>query len=172
LTFHLLGGAAILEGEAPLSDLRSRTAEALLIYLACHERPISRQFLADFFWDERSEQQAAANLRSILSMLRKQVGPYLIATRQALAFDHNQEHWVDSADFESRMQAVEPLLNRASLLDDQTHQQLKTTLDLYQGDFLQGFYLSESRGFEEWVLVTRERLRRLAAVGLRRLGHH
>ncbi|MFZ0548985.1 MAG: tetratricopeptide repeat protein [Candidatus Promineifilaceae bacterium] len=169
LAFYLLGGAAIKDGDEPLADLHSRTAEALLIYLACHNQPLSRQFLADFFWDDRSQKQAAANLRSILSTLRKQVGDYLIADRQTLAFDHQQPHWVDSAVFENRMKELEPLLNRSTILDEETSSRLDEVITLYQGDFLAGFHLSESRGFEEWVVVMRERLQRPAVLGLRRL---
>lgn len=172
LTFHLLGGAAISYGDEPLGDLRSRTAEALLIYLACHERPLSRQFLADFFWDDRSQTQAAANLRAILSMLRKQVNDYLTADRHTISFNHQKPHWLDTALFERQMRQLEPHLNLAPNLDAETSNQLEELLALYQGDFLASFYLNESRGFEEWVVVMRERLRRLAVLGLRRLVHH
>ncbi len=169
LTFHLLGGYSINDGDNPITDLRSRTAEALLIYLACHERPLSRQFLADFFWDDRTQKQAAANLRSILSTLRKRVGDYLITERQTIAFNRETSFWLDSADFERQIQALQPLINQPTPLDEDTAQKLEATLALYQGDFLDGFHLSESRGFEEWIVISRERLRRLAVIGLRRL---
>jgi predicted ATPase/DNA-binding SARP family transcriptional activator len=169
LTLHLLGGAAIAHGDDPLADFRSRTAEALLLYLACHDRPISRQFLADFFWDDRTQKQASANLRAVLSMLRKQVGDYLTADRQTIAFNHKEPNWVDALVFETQIRVLEPRLNQPGGLTAENCHQLEAAMALYQGDFLAGFHLSESRGFEEWVVVQRERLRRLAVLGLRRL---
>lgn len=172
LTFHLLGGATIARGDDPLTDFRSRTAEALLIYLVCHDRPLARQFLADFFWDERSQKQASANLRAVLSMLRKQVGGFILADRQTVAFDHTADYWLDSAEFERQMRALTAALNQPGPLTGETVRQLEAALALYEGDFLAGFHLNESRGFEEWVIVRREQLRRLAVPGLGRMGQH
>jgi predicted ATPase len=39
---------------------------------------------------------------------------------------------------------------------------LQSTVALYRGDFLEGFYLRESMGFEEWAILERERLQRTA----------
>jgi hypothetical protein len=35
--------------------------------------------------------------------------------------------------------------------------------------FLEGFYLTESRGFEEWMLLMQERLQRRVKTGLQQL---
>jgi predicted ATPase/DNA-binding SARP family transcriptional activator/Tfp pilus assembly protein PilF len=147
-----------------LAGLSSRTAEALLIYLICQRRPFQRSWLADFFWDERSPQQAATNLRTVLSMLRKAVGDYLLISRDSVAFNLEADFWLDVTQFEAGMAALEADL--PGPLAGDTAAQLRTVLDLYQGDFLEGYFLSESRGFEEWTLLTQERLRRQAAGGL------
>ncbi|NKQ34250.1 MAG: tetratricopeptide repeat protein [Chloroflexi bacterium] len=167
LVFHLLGSVSItLDGE-PLTGLRSRTAEALLIYLVFQERPLSREFLADFFWDERAPQQAAANLRAILSLMRKKLAPYLHITPKTVAFNHDADYWVDAVEF---VQLTESMRLETANLSASSRQVIQSPIanlqrasDLYQGDFLTGFHLSESRGFEEWSLMTRERLRLLAA---------
>ena len=39
---------------------------------------------------------------------------------------------------------------------------LARAVDLYRGDFLEGFYLREALAFEEWMLAQRARLRALA----------
>jgi predicted ATPase/Tfp pilus assembly protein PilF len=49
---------------------------------------------------------------------------------------------------------------------------LRAVLELYQGDFLEGFYLKEGPGFEEWVTLERERLRHLAQEGFRLLTRY
>lgn len=35
---------------------------------------------------------------------------------------------------------------------------LQAALDLYQGDFLDGFHLRDGIGFEEWAILQREHL--------------
>jgi hypothetical protein len=47
-------------------------------------------------------------------------------------------------------------------LDERRAQRLRALLELYQGDFLEGFYLKDGPGFEEWATLERERLRHLA----------
>ncbi len=172
LQLRLLGNVSIqLDGE-PVTGLPSRAAEGLLIYLACHDRPLARERLAELFWADRSQKQALTNLRTILTALRRELGDYLVVTRQTLAFNHEADAWLDRAEFERRMTKVDLHEAPADELTPETARELKEALDLYEGDFLDGFYLPEGLGFEEWSLVTRERLRRLASDGLRRLAAH
>jgi len=144
-----------LESE-PLANMESRTATALLIYLLAHQQPISRETLADFFWDDRTQKQAAANLRATLSRLRKRLGDFLVVTRQTVGFNHQQGgYWVDAF-------AIEDALQQQLVQDQPDIATLEQAIEWYKGDFLAGFYLNESRGFEEWMVVQRERLRGLA----------
>ena len=48
----------------------ARSAEALLVYLACQGRALARDTLAEFFWPDRSQEQARTNLP------RLQLNPY------------------------------------------------------------------------------------------------
>lgn len=158
LTFKLLGEATITLDARPISGIGSRTAEALLIYLACERRPFSRQYLAEFFWEERDPEQSAANLRAALSLLRKQVGDYVQVTRQTVAFNTDLAHHMDVTAFEK------PLKGGALTIVN-----CQLSIVNYAGPFLDGFYLRESRAFEEWVLLRRERLQQEAILLLRRL---
>ena len=169
LQFRLLGPPLILLDGEPIVGLKSRTAEALLIYLRDQQRPLSRQFLADFFWDERDPKQANANLRAVLSMLRKSLSDFLDITRQSIAFKPDAEFWMDTADLEDELTRLGPALQNEGKLPLDRVDSLKTVLNLYPGDFLEGFYLTESRGFEEWMLLTRERIERQVIVGMRKL---
>ncbi len=162
LFVQLLGGVRIRVDERDVAGFRSRTAEALLVYLLMHKpRVFSRSWLAEFFWEERSEKQAAANLRTVLSMLKKSLGDFLLIDRQTVAIDPDAVIDVDALTFEDRLQA---LLSQPS----PNPEALAATLALYQGDFLEGFHLSESRRFQEWEVMERERLQQLAARGFRR----
>ena len=166
LKLFLMGSLVIeLHGET-MASLASRSVTAMFIYLMAHERPIPRETLADFFWDERTQAQASANLRATLSRLRKRLGDYLVVTRQTVGFDHQPGgYWVDAF-------AIEHTLQQQLAQDKPDIAALEQALAWYKGDFLAGFYLSESRGFEEWIVVQRERLRHLAVQALGRVVEH
>ena len=151
-----------------VTGLPSRAAEALLIYLVCTPRPVAREKLAELLWAERSPMQALTNLRTVLTALRRELGDYLIITRQTLAFDHRRDYWLDVATFEQGCAALG--LARWARPEAVPIEQLQQVLDLYQGDFLEGFYLRDGQGFEEWTTLQRERLRLLAREGLRLLA--
>ena len=172
LTIRLLGDVSIQLDDEPLVGLPSRKAEALLIYLACTRRTVAREMLADLLWDDRPQVQALANLRSILSSLRRALGNHLHIARDAVAFNAESHHWLDTHAFALQMAALRGWLNTDERLSSETAEALRATLSLYRGDFLAGFYIRESRGFEEWVTLERERLHRLAVLGLRRLVQH
>lgn len=170
LVLHLLGHLTIEINGQLLSSLPSRTAEALLIYVACQNRPVARETLAELFWDERHPDQALANLRSLLSALRKELGEYLVISRAAIGFQAKSEHRVDVRLFEQQMAGLSGWV-QPTLLPPQL-EALQTALSLYQGDFLAHFSLRDGRGFEAWVLGQRERLRRLAAQGYQKIVRH
>jgi predicted ATPase/DNA-binding SARP family transcriptional activator len=173
LTLKLLGEATISLNAKPITGIGSRTAEALLIYLACEGRPFSRQHLAEFFWEERAPDQSAANLRAALSMLRKQVGDYLLITRQTVSFNRDRPHRLDVADFMAAAKLTADGWQQTTGLSPSANPALPlaliTALDLYEGDFLAGFSLRESRAFEEWQLLKREHLQQHATLLLRHL---
>ena len=169
LTIHTLGQLTITLDGRPLTSLSSRTAEALLAYLICEKRPLSRQFLADFLWDERAPERASANLRTLLTMMRKSLGDFLQITRQSVSFDHNSDYWLDATALLDQLADLEPVLQGQERLDEENAAALQTAVDLYQGNFLEGFYLTESRGFEEWMLLMQERLQRQVKIGLQQL---
>lgn len=172
LTIRLLGTVAIeVDGKA-VSGLPSRKAEALLIYLAANKRPFAREVLADFLWDDRPQQQAQANLRSILSSLRRKLAPYLEISRHSVGFNRDSNHLIDAAAFEEAIRPLERQLAAGEAVDEVGIEALKTAVNLYQGSFLSGFHLRDSYGFEEWVSLERERLQRLAITGLRYLVQH
>ena len=169
LTLNLLGEVTICLGDESILGLRSRTAEALLIYLACEQRPFSRQYLAEFFWEARNPEQSAANLRAALSMLRKQVGDYLLITRQTVAFNGDLPYRLDVVEFTTAAARLQTAVTSAVPAGPQEIAALETAVALYGGAFLNGYALRESRDFEEWNLVKREQLQQQATLLLRRL---
>ena len=169
LIVRTLGQLTITLDGQPLTSLSSRTAEALLVYLMCEKRPFSRQFLADFLWDERTSERASANLRTLLTMMRKSLGDFLQITRQSVAFDFESNYWLDVDILETELTKLKPILHNQSPLTPADLSKLQTAVDLYQGPFLEGFYLTESRGFEEWMILRQERLQQQVKQGLQQM---
>jgi DNA-binding SARP family transcriptional activator len=164
LSIRTLGGAFFelrpasnVDSSTPATAIplhfETRTIEALLIYLACQGRPVSRDQLAELLWPERMQAQARANLRLALHRLRRQLDPFLLVTRQSVGFNSNAVLVPDAAAFEAHL----------------TNGQLEAATGLYRGDFLDGFYLDGSAAFEQWALLERERLRTLALAAWQQL---
>lgn len=171
LQIKLLGEVSIQKGGEPIKGLPSRAAEALFIYLACNPRPVSREKLGELLWADRSAVQSLTNLRTILTALRRELGDHLLITRDALAFNTESNFSLDALEFENQMRDL-GLPNRTAPLPDlSTLEKLRLALDLYLGDFLEGFYLRDGFGFEEWSLLQREHFKRLAQAGFRLLTH-
>jgi predicted ATPase/DNA-binding SARP family transcriptional activator len=157
-----LGEVRILKGGELVTGLKNRKAMALLIYLASTRRSQAREVLADLLWDERTQEQSLGYLRMVLSALRKALGRELLTGRESLALNPERSVWLDSAHLDDCLREVR-LQGRVT---DHTAQEVAQALALYGGDFLEGFYISEARGFEDWQLRERERLHRLAIDGL------
>ncbi|MCP4421306.1 MAG: hypothetical protein GY805_32245, partial [Chloroflexi bacterium] len=146
LQLRLLGGLHITLPNKPALRFSARRAELLLAYLALNRQEHSRETLATMLWDDRSHKQALANFRALLAQLPKAIRPYLQTSRQAVLFKPDAPLWVDSLLFtEQLQQATSP-------------EELSQALDLYRGAFLDGVFVRESRGLEEWTAVIREQL--------------
>jgi DNA-binding SARP family transcriptional activator len=162
LSLSLLGPfRAVLDGE-PVTAFESNKVRALLAYLAAEaDRPHSREKLAGLLWPERSDRDASANLRYALSNLRAAIGdrqaspPFLLVSRQTIQFNRASDAWVDVAAFSELLTSPAPSLS-----------DLERAVGLYQGEFLEGFFVGDSVAFEEWVLLKREQLGRQALSAL------
>lgn len=167
LTIKLLGRVTIELDGKPVRGLSSRKAEALLIYLVCQKRPFSRDVLAEFLWDDREQDQSMANLRSLLSGLRRSLGAFLSISRQSVSFNLDSDYELDVDAFVAHL---EPLKNQDVVQLTSNHiAEIETAVSHYYGAFLEGFYIRESRRFDEWLTVERERYQRLAVNGWQQL---
>ena len=139
LRIHTLGGLDIsLDGE-PLSGLKTRKAQALLVYLACHRgQRFSREHLQGLLWGDSDKKRAAASLRQVLSGLGRALPEGMLGLEKLdVWLDGQGGLWLDVA-----------------LLDEQPEQ--------YRGEFLHGFVAGDAPLWEEWLYSERERLRLFA----------
>ena len=164
LEIRTFGGLRLSLDGQPVPPFPTRKVEALLVYLACAGRPCPRELLANLLWDERTQTQAQANLRATLSRLRQRLPDQLEISRHHLGL-RRQALWLDAAALAEALAALsaagpaEPIVRH-----------LEETLRLYQGEFLEGFSLRDSRGFDDWLLLEREQMRRRVGEALARLA--
>jgi DNA-binding SARP family transcriptional activator/predicted ATPase len=169
LSVRLLGPLqVILDGEL-VTGFESDKVRALLAYLVFGtERPHRREKLAGLLWPDWPERSARTNLRRALANLRQVISdhqatlPFLHISRQTIQFNSASDAWIDVAAFTDLLQAKG--------LSQQTIHRLEQAVELYRGDFLEGFSVGDSPAFEEWVLLNRERLRRLVIEAFHRLA--
>lgn len=162
LRMTLLGPVVISQSEQEITGFRSRKALALFVYLACTQGSQQRESLADLLWGECS-QQALSNLRTALVHLRDRVGDCLQSTQGHLTLNPQFSYWVDAIELQQQLGVL--LTNRSRRLTPSVAEQVELALQLYKGDFLAGFHIQNAPYFEEWVLMERERLRRLVIEG-------
>ena len=152
----------------PIEGFVSDKAQALLFYLATTRETHSRTKMTGLLWADFPEDKARTSLRTALHNLNQLVEPYLDAQRKTLAFAGEQPHWLDTAEFKTLLRRH---LSPTPLTPAQA-EGLRAAVALYQGDFLEGFYIDDAPEFEEWMLLERERLRHLMLEALAALIHY
>jgi len=171
LAVELLGSFRVISDGLPVKGLASDKVRALLAYLAVESnQPHRREKLVALLWPDSAEQAARANLRRVLGNLRKAIGdpkaepPFVLISPQSVQFNTASDAWVAVTAFRTLLES-----DRA---DDPDAQRLEEAVALYRGSFLEGFSVKDSAAFEDWALLTRERLQRQALAVLQELANH
>jgi DNA-binding SARP family transcriptional activator len=133
---------------------------ALLVYLAAGSGGFHRRdTLLGLFWPELDARRGRDALNQAIRFLRKELGgstESIIVSRGAEELGIvDSEFWSDVAAF------------RAARDDDRD----ADALELYRGDFLQGFFSGRDAGFEDWAERERTQLRMQAAQSARALAN-
>ena len=159
LELILFGNPQILLHGRPVSTLLAKS-QGLIFFLALTKRPRARLSLATLFWPEKGEVEALTNLRQVIYDVRRKVPGLLEATHQSVQIGAAMPYHIDVERFVQGCDEHNPLAVR------------EAAITLYHNEFLSGFHLTESAPFEEWVLLTRERLHILAVQTLTKLMLH
>lgn len=121
---------------------QQRRRLALLSTLACAgDRGLSRDQLLLLFWPDSTQKKARHSLDQLLYAIRTSIDDSIFAGVNPLRLNR-EVITSDVGEFACELGAG----NR------------QKAVELYRGPFLDGFYLSETREFEEWVAAQRERL--------------
>ncbi len=137
-------------GQALAAVLAQPKRMALFVYLAL-ARPRGfqrRDTLLALFWPEMNHEHARASLRKAVHVIRRGLGGRVIIPQgdEELGLAEGSV-WCDAVDFERAI----------------GERRLAEALDLYRGDLLAGFFISDAPDFEHWVDGERARLREQAA---------
>ncbi|MEX2285237.1 MAG: protein kinase [Gemmatimonadota bacterium] len=139
------------ENGAPVQSVLAQPKRAALLCYLAAARPIghhSRDSLVAMFWSELDPEHARNALSQGVHFLRRSLGTEAILNRNSDDLAVNRELIrCDAAD-------LERWLERGAL---------DKALALYDGDYLQGFHVSDAPAFERWIDEERTRLRELAA---------
>lgn len=144
-------GGLTLEDERPIpaGAMTQPRCLALLALLAdAGERPISRDKVLAYLWPEAEPHKAAHRLAQTLYALRHDLGLDSLTRGTG-------DLRLDSRVIRSDLQDFTAALERG---------ELRVAVSVYQGPFLDGFYLGGAAEFERWVEVERgEYLRKFRA---------
>lgn len=145
-TIRFFGGLLLLGPDRTITHFRSQKTATLLAYLAYHRgRTFPREVLAEMLWPG-SSRAGRHSLSTALSSLRRQIElPGLPATAVLVADPFcvtlsTETTSTDVSEFKAALLRAE----RAGGPDDRIRA-LKQAVELYQGEFLPGFY-------DDWVL--------------------
>ncbi|MBM3134701.1 MAG: tetratricopeptide repeat protein [Chloroflexi bacterium] len=178
LSILLLGPLQVTLDGQPVTGFETEKARALLAYLALEaDRPHRREFLAELLWPERPQGAAQANLRHTLAGLRRAIcdpatapdsacqaaPPFLLVTRTTIQLNRAGDVYSDAAAFTA-------LLGVSSSKNPPALAALEEAVGLYRGAFLEDISVMDCPDYEDWLLITREQMGRLALEALLRLA--
>jgi predicted ATPase/DNA-binding SARP family transcriptional activator len=141
LRVRVLGAPGLEVPGSPPVELASAKAAALIYYLAVTGAAHPRSALAGLLWSDLPEATARANLRLVLTKLRRALPDHLTVTRHTVALSGPV-----------RVDAVE--VGRVASADDDGAD-LPAAVRLCRGDLLQGFGVPGAPVFDQWLAARR-----------------
>jgi len=146
----MLGPPRVLEAGKVLQIPTVRAA-ALLWFLAAHpERLFARDEIVTLLWDAVGLEAGRNRLNTTLTRLRQSLPQCPIQSdRRAVGWSAASMVEVDTADFLKTLDEV----SGAGELEERGR--LEKLLAWRRGPFLEGFYLADAPGYEEWLLHQR-----------------
>jgi ABC-type oligopeptide transport system substrate-binding subunit/DNA-binding SARP family transcriptional activator len=169
LTLYLLGSPQIELDGKPV-EISRRKAVALLAYLAVTGQAHSRDTLATLLWPDYDQSRARGALRRTLSTLNTALNDiWLEADRATIELKRNANLLVDVEQFRHYLTECPPVIQTRPETCSHCISRLTRAAALYRDDFLAGFTLRDSPGFDEWQFFQAENLRRELAGGLKTL---
>lgn len=172
LKIRCFGTLNISKDNQVITQFDTDKARALLVYLVLeHHRSLTRSHLAGMLWSDLSEKQALQSLRQTLSILRKTLGefssqPLILAEKDVLQINPDIPIWVDVFAFQDEFSKATQYFQRKEQYHRINFRRLKNAMELKSGIFLDNFSIASAPLFDEWLILTREKLDHQASEGL------
>ena len=177
VSLSFLGAFQTTHDGQPLVGFESNKVRALLAYLAIEaDHPHSREELACLLWPDQPDLAARSNLRQALANLRRTIGdetaqpPFLRIDREFIQFNSEADCRLDITAFNELLAASESHSHRRAETCKHCAHWLQRAVELYRGNFLEHFFVSDSNAFDEWALARREKMRHMVLTALYRLA--
>lgn len=138
LDIRLFGAMEIRWQGELLTDFRSQKALALLAYLICADRPVTREYLAGLGWPDTEQSHALGLLRRTLHDLTSKLPDCLLVDRRTVHFAPTVPITIDVRTFADLM-----LQNDATAWAQ--------AVELYRASFLEGVYIDNAPELENWL---------------------
>ena len=159
LAIFALGPLRIELDGKPLQTSRHK-ALALVVYLAMRPGKQTRGALSSLLWPDYEQEKAFAYLRRTLWEIHTLLGDgWIEADRDAIGVSPEAQILVDVVEFQAHLEAFHRHAHPAFTACPECMAHLHTAALLYRGDFMAGFCLRDSAGFEDWQFFQREALR-------------
>lgn len=169
LKIHLLGPPSVRVDGDPV-HVDTRKAIALLAYLVLEGGVHQRDGLAALFWPESDQSHARGALRRTLFALREGVGrEWISADRDTIRLDRAPGLWTDVLEFERLLNLAKEHAHIGVGLCEDCESLYRAAVDLYRDDFMAGFTLRDSPGFDDWQFYQAQALRGRLGNALKRL---
>ena len=141
----LLGPPAILRNGKKIS-LHRKKATAIAAYLTATQRTVSRDEIADIFWPGDAGPQAKGSLRTVLADIKNELGPDFIQSSDNFISADYSIIECDVIKFHDKIKSIESI------------PEMKSTAELWNGGFMNGFYIKNCSRFSGWQLLEEQNL--------------
>ncbi|MEZ4727609.1 MAG: BTAD domain-containing putative transcriptional regulator [Caldilineaceae bacterium] len=155
LHISLLGELQIQNGKPINIQLEALRAQELLCYLLLHRDQLhDREKLATLMWAEAPATRSKQYLRQTLWQVQSKLNPVtvqeplLVVEHHRIGVNPRASFWLDVALFEETFAALEKTSARE--LTPTQMELLRSTVQLYHGDLLAGWY-------QDWCIYARDR---------------
>jgi len=169
LVVHLFGALRVTLNDVPVDGWPRGRGRSLFEYLLTHRDPwASREMLMEAFWPDSTPESARNSLNVAVHGLRRSLRaaaavPVVVLHAGTYRLHPEMQLWLDVEEFERHVGGGRELEAAGELPGAMAEYELAASL--YQGDFL------ADDPYEEWPVLTRERLRLAYLDTLDRLSH-
>ncbi|SDL10898.1 tetratricopeptide repeat protein [Natronincola ferrireducens] len=139
ITGKLLGNPIIYKDNQQII-FPYKKAEALFYYLLIEKRA-SREILVNLFWGTAPEDMAKKNLRNAVYMIKKAFNEEVLVSPQRSII------------------TLSPHIHYEIDIEDMVKDRKILSLEEYNGEFLEGFFVRDATDFEDWMFDHRNKYR-------------